>query len=282
MGRPLLDVPRLRQEVTKILQSTDFKVPSKWASKKAVGVYARKSIVTRLVDHMVQNEILLHNMRAHASVPDVIEKCGRKVNFKKLAKCKVVGRGAFGLVLDTGRGRCVKVERDVHPETVRVGMRAAAQMGKAGVGPKVHSWMLCDCAGAPILFMEMDLIEGMDLHTWMYHAKPRRADVAAVRAKLAEKVRRMRDEFGIRHNDLHEGNVRIDSQQEPWILDYSFSSEVDAVDRWFDIGQVPGDHQTMFRYVWTELLAQNLVVEEGCSEDAGPRLAALLSGADLF
>lgn len=168
---------------------------------------------------LINGEIVRNALKSKAPVDD----CDGL--FKKLRTAKILGSGYSGTVFDIGAKRVVKVERvymkpDGTVEAANVG-EVARKMGALGVGPKVYSWQLCDCATSSIFsVLEMEKITGMSLRQWLGGNRTD-AQKAKVRKALSAKVDKM-NKAGVIHSDLHDENILVDKQGVPWIIDFTF------------------------------------------------------------
>lgn len=168
---------------------------------------------------LINGEIVRNALKNKAPVED----CDGV--FKKLRTAKILGSGYSGTVFDIGAKRVVKVERvylkpDGSVEAANVG-EIARKMGTLRVGPKVHSWQLCDCAASSMFsVLEMEKISGTSLRQWLT-AGPTDAQKAKVRKALSDKIAKM-NKAGVFHSDLHEENILVDKKGVPWIIDFTF------------------------------------------------------------
>jgi predicted Ser/Thr protein kinase len=157
----------------------------------------------------------------------IISGCKECLNIKLIDKAKLLGSGAFGWVFDIGKGLAMKVEIIRDAVAAVQGVPTAIKAGKAGIGPKVHSWKVCDCVHSLYLVTVMDKIIGKTLYDFLKKSKV--ADnskvVTSVKTALETKLKKMA-KLGIIHQDLHEGNIMVDTKNEPWIIDFTYDAFV--------------------------------------------------------
>lgn len=190
--------------------------------------------------NILENVIRVETVRKDLLSKDVkfTGGCEECLDLKMLKKAKVLGHGFFGIVFDIGKGLAMKVELVEDSAAVTDGVPIAVKAGNAKIAPKVHSWKVCDCGQATYLVIVMDKINGKTLQEWIRKAKsakPQQKVVAAVRKALEAKIKKM-TKIGIEHNDLHSGNIMVDSKNEPWIIDFTYRAGRDNMDalRMFD------------------------------------------------
>lgn len=160
--------------------------------------------------------------------------CEECLDLKMLNKAKVLGKGAFGIVFDIGKGLAMKVEVVEDSAAVTNGVPTAVKAGKAGIGPKVHSWKVCDCGTVTYLVIVMNKINGKTLWDWINKAKKAKgpkaaAEILKVKKALEMKIKKM-SKVGVEHNDLHSRNIMVDTKNEPWIIDFTFRAGGDNMD----------------------------------------------------
>lgn len=204
------DRDRLRHEIQALLKSGAAK------NVKDVTLPSELQPFEMYLARMVRQEIARHDLTRDVKIVDGCDDC---FGGARLKKAKILGSGGFGTVFDMGKGRCVKIET-VTNASVRKGVEIAIQMGRLGVGPKVHGWRVCSCDGSLYAVTEMDRIAGSTLDEWL--TKKHTTQVtASVRAKLKAKIAKM-NKVGVTHGDLHEGNVMVDAKNLPWIIDFTY------------------------------------------------------------
>jgi predicted Ser/Thr protein kinase len=182
----------------------------------------KHSIVLEIVEGVVRAETVRKDLLGEDVA--ITAGCDECLDFKTLKKAKVLGRGYFGVVFDVGKGRAMKVEFVQEAAAVTDGVPIAVKAGKAGIGPKVHSWRVCDCGQHTYLVIVMDKINGKTLDDWLHKAKSTKgseARVARVRAALLSKIKKMA-KVGVEHLDLHPGNIMVDAKDELWIIDFTY------------------------------------------------------------
>jgi hypothetical protein len=161
-------------------------------------------------------------------------------------KARLVGRGAFGEVLDIGGGRAVKLttirSNDWLPFGISLDLwkkevRNATASGEMGVGPVVYDSTLCRRSGGWVGLITMQLVDNaVTLESFRKTGSPKEVEKAdqLMQAKLAQL-----HDAGLFHQDLHSANVVVSLRpkskrlvQDVFILDYGFTDSVaDLKDR---------------------------------------------------
>jgi transposase InsO family protein len=134
-----------------------------------------------------------------------------------------LGSGRYGSVFRVpgSDGRLVaKVFKEVDGRGAINEYTLGRKAARLGIGPEVHSISRCCNAGSEcFVVITMDALT-QTLESWMTSGQRRTsAEKRAMRAKIARKVEVMH-KSDISHNDLHIGNIMLNTEGDPFFVDY--------------------------------------------------------------
>lgn len=89
------------------------------------------------------------------------------------------------------------------------------------ITPEIYAMWYCPALDARVVLMQF--IDGETLDQWHKKNQPSKDREAKVWQRYQAKLA-LTKKLGVEHGDLHPGNVMIDKQDEPWLIDFGLGS----------------------------------------------------------
>src|SRR4051812_32258679 len=175
-------------------------------------------------------ELVCPSCDASFSLSGATSTCSYRAGVKVLGRFELmqeVGSGRFGSVWkarDTELQRTVAVkiprQRELNPQEAELFLRdarAAAQLHHAGIAG-VHEVGRED----DTLYIVTDFIDGVNLHEWLSGQPLSARESATLVLKIAEALHHAH-EVGVIHRDVKPGNIMLDRNGEPYVIDFGLA-----------------------------------------------------------
>ena len=232
-----LNISALMHAVEREVAAMSDDVPNRSVRAEALELMEQsdaRGSLTMLVEPMVRHALA---RRALIGSQKVVKKVGGMECLSHLNPLRRIGRGVDGsvYVLESGKAAKVGVLDMSHHDYLdesrileAIGeIDAAKAAGQANISPQVHdAWFCCSATNSAYVIV-MDRVDGgVDLFNWVHNKS--KAQISKMHEQLDVLVRKM-NRLGIFHNDLHAGNVVVDRNNRPWIIDFSRCTFVETL-----------------------------------------------------
>jgi tetratricopeptide (TPR) repeat protein/predicted Ser/Thr protein kinase len=149
---------------------------------------------------------------------------------------RVLGQGGMGVVYEAEqeKPRRLVALKVIRPEMATADLRRRFAHESDFLGRLQHPGIAqiyeagtAETPAGPLPFMAMELVEGVTLNQWVQDQQPDRRTRLEVMIRLCDAVQHAHQR-GIIHRDLKPGNVLVDAQGQPKVLDFGVARPADT------------------------------------------------------